>query len=202
MKAYSKKAQYRQAKAFVVNEARAILEHHDIVSLETIRKVLNAGPGRLEKYYRGFQFTYEDYQRRYLASDESTLCGDRMDTYVMKLHLKDMGFDYDLMARKYGIHEKTARQADNRAIVFREALPVIEHADLVSLITLHDIEKCGKIRLERYYQLFRLEYGEYTKMYLAGNTTATSGLLTQQKKNRLARIGFNYDALVEELTKG
>jgi hypothetical protein len=45
--------------------------------------------------FRDHILKYEEYKRRYLAADDSTVCGDRLDTQILKKQLLDIGCDYD-----------------------------------------------------------------------------------------------------------
>lgn len=38
---------------------------------------------------------YDEFKRRYMTADDSTVCGDRTDTYALKKRLLEIGFDYD-----------------------------------------------------------------------------------------------------------
>lgn len=207
MKAYDRKARNKKAKAFILNEARALLEHSDLESLRTLHEVSGFGRTKLERFYRGFQDTYDDYKRRYLASNESTICGDRTDTDIMKRHLLQFGFDYDkyeaeLVFPKPVEDAYTSKLMGDRAIVLREALPVMEHANLVSLITLHDLEGFAAVRLERYFVPFQKRYYEFLSRYMALDPRTLNGALTKDLKAHLLGIGFDYDALVNELVRG
>lgn len=95
MKAYGKRQQKRIARAEAMNEMAAVAEHFDLVLLMTLHDEVGFGATRLRRFFRRFVKKYDEYKRRYLAQDESTECGDRTDTYILKEHLKQIGFDYD-----------------------------------------------------------------------------------------------------------
>ena len=95
MKAYGKRQQKRIARAEAMEEMAAVAEHFDLVLLMTLHDEVGFGATRLRRFFRRFVKKYDEYKRRYLASDESTECGDRTDTYILKAHLKEIGFDYD-----------------------------------------------------------------------------------------------------------
>ena len=79
-----------------MKEYELLAEHFDLVLLLTLHdEAPHFGKMRLERFYRAFAKKYDEYKRRYLAADDSTLCGDRLDTWVMKQHLLDIGFDYE-----------------------------------------------------------------------------------------------------------
>lgn len=207
MNAYNRKAQDRKNRAFIMDEARALMGHSDLVALNTLHDVFRFGRFRLDRFYRGFQDTYDDYKRRYLAADDSTICGERIDTEVLTRHLLQIGFDYDaLVDRSYldaakSCVGKTNQLRSNRAIVLEAASTVMEHADLVALVTLHDLEGFGRIRLERYFLTFQKEYNAHKQLYLAADarTIGEKRADTEVLRQNLLRIGFDYDALVDEL---
>jgi hypothetical protein len=105
MQAYNKKIQIRKAREESVNQLETMMDHFDMLWLMTLHDnpKTKLGAERLRFVFRDYIRKYDDYKRRYLAADESTVCGDRTDTYALKKHLKEIGFDYDLecdLARK------------------------------------------------------------------------------------------------------
>lgn len=77
-------------------EMAACAEHFDLVVLMTLHdEAPYFGAKRLKRFFRAFTRKYYEYKRRYLAADDSTVCGGRLDTEMMKQQLKDIGFDYD-----------------------------------------------------------------------------------------------------------
>lgn len=212
MKAYNKKTRMEKARAFVRNECRALVELADLVFLSNLHKGAHFGCNRLERFYRGFHHTYEYYKLRYLTSDDSIFCGERIDTDVLKMHIRDIGFDYDALAdygfqdnTRGGVYSDTAPLTYNRAVVMREAIPVMEHFNLVSLVTLHDIEGYGTDRLTRIFLPFQGEYNDYKRLYLAADPSTIQPEITkpceitQNLKNQLLDIGFDYYAIVGEI---
>lgn len=207
MKAYGRKAQARKSREFVVKEAQNIMEYSDLTALNVLHG-MGLGRFRLERFYRGFNDTYADYKRRYLASDESSICGDRTDTFVLKRHLSWIGFDYDALDISGTLvfpspeREKNAGKAQimrDRAIVMREALPVLEHFNLVALSTLHKLEKYGQIRLARYFLQYQKDFREWQTLYLAADSRTITGEMSGALKDSLLGIGFDYDALVNQM---
>lgn len=96
MKAYGKRAQMRSARAAALDEFAALAEHFDLLWLITLHdSKAHYGAKRLRETFRDHIRKYDEYKRRYLAADDSTVCGDRLDTQMLKQHLKDIGFDYD-----------------------------------------------------------------------------------------------------------
>lgn len=96
MKAYGKRAQMREARKQALEEMSACAEHFDLIVLMTLRdEAPYFGAKRLKRFFRAFVKKYDEYKARYLAADDSTVCGDRLDTHVLKQHLLDIGFDYD-----------------------------------------------------------------------------------------------------------
>lgn len=97
MLAYSKKAKMREARKETLTEMAACAEHFDLVVLMTLHDDprLRFGANRLRRFYWDFARKYEEYKRRYLATYDSTTCGNRLDTQMLKQQLKDIGFDYD-----------------------------------------------------------------------------------------------------------
>lgn len=212
MNAYDRKAQDAKNRSFIMEEARTLMEHADLLSLSTLHDLDGFGRIRLERFYRGFQDTYEDYKRRYLTARDSRVCGERIDTGVLKNHLYQIGFDYDALAAELSYKwytlrpgpASTAQLREKRAIVLREVLSVMEHSNLVSLITLHDFEGYGRTRMERYFRIFQTDYNEYLYLYTAadGRTIGKEHAASQVLKQNLLAIGFDYDALVYELVHG
>jgi hypothetical protein len=98
MQAYNKKIQIRKAREESVNQLETMMDHFDMLWLMTLHDnpKTKLGAERLRFVFRDYIRKYDDYKRRYLAADESTVCGDRTDTYALKKHLKEIGFDYDL----------------------------------------------------------------------------------------------------------
>lgn len=98
MQAYNKKIQIRKAREESVNQLETMMDHFDMLWLVTLHDnpKTKLGAQRLRFIFRDYIRKYDEYKRRYLASDESTVCGDRTDTYALKKHLKEIDFDYDL----------------------------------------------------------------------------------------------------------
>lgn len=98
MQAYNKKIQIRKAREESVNQLETMMDHFDMLWLVTLHDnpKTKLGAQRLRFIFRDYIRKYDEYKRRYLAADESTVCGDRTDTYALKKHLKEIGFDYDL----------------------------------------------------------------------------------------------------------
>lgn len=98
MQAYNKKIQIRKARKESVNQLETMMDHFDMLWLITLHDnpKTRLGAERMRFVFRDYIRKYDDYKRRYLAADESTVCGDRTDTYALKKHLKEIGFDYDL----------------------------------------------------------------------------------------------------------
>ena len=97
MQAYNKKIQIRKARTESVNQLETMMDHFDMLWLMTLHdnSKTKLGAERLRFVFRDYIRKYDEYKRRYLAADESTVCGDRTDTYALKKHLKEIGFDYD-----------------------------------------------------------------------------------------------------------
>lgn len=97
MTAFGKKAQMRKARRESVNQLETMMDHFDMLWLMTLHDnpKTRLGAERLRFVFRDYIKKYDEYKRRYLAADESTVCGDRTDTYALKKHLKEIGFDYD-----------------------------------------------------------------------------------------------------------
>ena len=96
MNAYNRRAKMREARKEALAEMAACAEHFDLVLLKTLHdEEPHFGAKRLKRFFRNFVKMYDEYKRKYLASDDTTVCGDRMDTYALKKHLKEIGFDYD-----------------------------------------------------------------------------------------------------------
>lgn len=205
MKAYDRKARDKKARAFILNEARFLMECSDLAALSAMHETEGFGGIRLERFYRGFQTTYDGYKRRYLAADDSTiLCGDRTDTEMLKRHLRQFGYKYTApsfepcpLSVMQRADRETAQRIEQYAIVMREAVYVMEHAELVTLITLHDLFGRGRERLVRYFARYRSENDGYMRRYLAADETVRA--VPEQLKERLCGIGFDYDALVAEI---
>lgn len=105
MQAYNKKIQIRKAREESVNQLETMMDHFDMLWLVTLHDnpKTKLGAQRLRFIFRDYIRKYDEYKRRYLAADESTVCGNRTDTYALKKHLKEIDFDYDLecdLARK------------------------------------------------------------------------------------------------------
>jgi hypothetical protein len=98
MQAYNKKIQIRKAREESVNQLETMMDHFDMLWLITLHDnpKTKLGAERMRFVFRDYIRKYDEYKRRYLAADESTVCGDRTDTYALKKHLKEIGFDYDL----------------------------------------------------------------------------------------------------------
>lgn len=98
MQAYNKKIQIRKAREESVNQLETMMDHFDMLWLVTLHDnpKTKLGAQRLRFIFRDYIRKYDEYKRRYLAADESTVCGNRTDTYALKKHLKEIGFDYDL----------------------------------------------------------------------------------------------------------
>lgn len=99
MKAYGKRQMMRAARAGALDEIAACAEHFDLITLMTLHRQFGFGAKRLTKFYREFTAMYEYYKHRYLTLEDSTVCGDRTDTYALKKRLKEIGFDYDAMCK-------------------------------------------------------------------------------------------------------
>lgn len=207
MKAYDRKAQDKKNRAFVLKEARFLLELSDLVSLNTMHDTEGFGRTRMEQFYRGFQDTYDGYKSRYLAWDDSVICGDRTDTEMLKRHLRQIGYEYT--APVYKPCPPIIRQSADRErllliekydIVMRETIPVMEHAELVTLITMHDLFGRGRERLERYFTRYRTTYDAFRALYLTADESIR--VVSDNQKKRLLGIGLDYDALVEDILDG
>lgn len=98
MQAYNKKIQIRKAREQSLDSMLALTEHFDLLWLWTLHSsdITKHGAKRLRNMYREFVFMYDDFKRRYMAADDSTVYGDRTDTYALKKRLKEIGFDFDL----------------------------------------------------------------------------------------------------------
>lgn len=208
MKAYGRKAQDRKNRDFILDEARRLMEYADLAWLTTMRRSEHFGRVRLERHYLGFQDTYDYYKKRYLTEGESTILGGRIDTWVLKRHLLQIGVDYDKLANdsylagvkgQYGKYEDLQTR---RAIVMREVVPVIEHASLVNMITAHEISHHGKTRIERVFLKFQADYNEYRRRYLSVDEETLTEEPAKILKTELLGIGFDYDALVQKILKG
>lgn len=97
MQAYNKKIQIRKAREQSLDSMLALTEHFDLLWLWTlhISKRSKYGAKRLRETYREFVFMYDEFKRRYMTADDSTVYGDRTDTYALKKRLKEIGFDFD-----------------------------------------------------------------------------------------------------------
>lgn len=96
MKAYGKRVQMREARKVALDEFAALAEHFDLIWLMTLHDSKERyGAKRLRRHFRDYIRKYDEYKRRYLAADDKTVCGGRLDTEVLKQQLKDIGFDYD-----------------------------------------------------------------------------------------------------------
>lgn len=96
MTAYSKKTQMRKARQDAMDELKALTEHMELLWLMTLHDSKEKYRAkRLRRLFRDYVHKYDEYKRRYLAADESTVCGNREDTKQLKKQLKDIGFDYD-----------------------------------------------------------------------------------------------------------
>ena len=100
MTAYSKKVQMRKARQNAMSELEALTEHMELLWLMTLHDTKGYGAKRLRQTFRDYVYKYDEYKRRYLAADESTVCGDREDTRQLKKHFKELGFDYDAECEK------------------------------------------------------------------------------------------------------
>ena len=85
----------REARKAALDEISACVEHFDLIVLMTLHDEEHYGAKKLKRFFRAFTAKYDEYKARYLASDDTTVCGDRTDTYALKQHLKQIGFDYD-----------------------------------------------------------------------------------------------------------
>lgn len=95
MDVFSKKMQKQKARMEAVWEMSACAEHFDLIVLMTLHDEEHYGAKKLKRFFRGFVKKYDEYKRRYLTADDTTVCGDRTDTYVLKKQLREIGFDYD-----------------------------------------------------------------------------------------------------------
>lgn len=97
MQSYNKKIQMRKARTESLNQLETMMDHFDLLWLMTLHDnpKTKFGAQRLRFVFRDYIRKYDEYKRRYLAASESTVCGDRTDTYALKKHLKEIGFDYD-----------------------------------------------------------------------------------------------------------
>lgn len=96
MQAYNKKVQMRKARKDAMDELEALTEHMELLWLMTLHDSKERyGAKKLKRTFRDYVYKYEEYKRRYLAANESTVCGNREDTKQLKRHLKEIGFDYD-----------------------------------------------------------------------------------------------------------
>lgn len=97
MDAWGKKAKLRSARSEALDVFEGMAEHYDLLWLWVLHRSKRSryGAKRLRETYRDLAKMYHEYKRRYMTSSDSTVYGDRMDTYVLKRHLKEIGFDYD-----------------------------------------------------------------------------------------------------------
>lgn len=95
MNAFGKRARMREARKQALEEMSACAEHFDLIVLMTLHDEEHYGAKKLKRFFKAFVKKYDEYKARYLASDDTTVCGDRTDTYALKKHLKQIGFDYD-----------------------------------------------------------------------------------------------------------
>lgn len=96
MNAYNRRAKMREARKAAMDTMSVCAEHFDLVLLLTLHEEEpHYGAKRLKRFFKRFVRKYEYYKHRYLTADDSTICGDRTDTYAMKKKLKEIGFDYD-----------------------------------------------------------------------------------------------------------
>lgn len=114
MQAYGKKAKMREARAAALAEIDTCVEHFDLVLLMTLHdEAPHFGAKRLRRFYRAFTAKYDEYKRRYLAGDDKTVCGDRTDTYALKKHLKEIGFDFDAECEAIQKELENAKECDS-----------------------------------------------------------------------------------------
>jgi hypothetical protein len=96
MQAYGKRAKMREARKTALDEFAALAEHFDLLWLWTLHTSKERyGAKRLRERFRDYIKMYDEFKRRYMTADDSTMCGDRTDTYALKKRLKEIGFDYD-----------------------------------------------------------------------------------------------------------
>lgn len=95
MNAYGKKAQKRQMRKAIIDEASAFVEHCDLIYLMLLHEKDGYGAVRLRRHFRDFVKLYDEYKERYLNADDLDTLGERGDTLALKKKLAEIGFDYD-----------------------------------------------------------------------------------------------------------
>lgn len=114
MQAYGKKAKIRKARKDAMDELEALTEHMELLWLMTLHDSKERyGAKRLRQKFRDYVRKYAEYKRRYLAADDSTVCGNRTDTYALKKHLKEIGFDYDAECEAIQKELENAKDCDS-----------------------------------------------------------------------------------------
>ena len=95
MKAFNKKMKQERLRNSVQRVMLLYAEHFDLVMLYTLHNKKGYGAKRLRDFYKDFLETYDTYKGRYFDETDIEEFGSRTDTYALKEHLKQIGFDYD-----------------------------------------------------------------------------------------------------------
>ena len=95
MNAYGKRYGKRKAKEAIADETAIFIEHCDLIILWILHEVFGFGAKRLRRYYRAFSEAYDVFRDKYRREDDIRTLGERGDTVVLKVRLKEIGFDYD-----------------------------------------------------------------------------------------------------------
>lgn len=101
------------------------------------------------------------------------------------------------------VMNKKGRERFIKSKICNEIEWLAEHCDLLTLIALHEEFGFGADRLKRAFRKVITLHDEFKKKYMAADDTVTAKgrCDTYAMKQYLKRIGFDYDAECEELSK-
>ena len=99
---------------------------------------------------------------------------------------------------------QNAKRRQIKNAVREELFKQIEHYDLCMLMTLHKDFGFGAERLRRFYACYSETYNAFKDRYFDDKDVRIFGERgdTYEMREALLKIGFDYDALVKELTEG
>lgn len=103
LKSYKNRKVDAKARQILLDGMYGFIEHMDLLILYVLWAEFGFGAKRLRKFFWAIKKYYEAFRDKFIQpGDETRFYVDekRMDTFALKKHLLDIGFDYDAECAK------------------------------------------------------------------------------------------------------